>query len=159
MLISRPYSIEMDQTKRDTIPTIEPSLNHTTIGRLADNIDDYELVVSFMFRGFVGLDLTQVRFTQVTLLTPMIGISSLITFSMRSMLMRPFWNNSTISSLLSLVARHIWQVLAITRLTVRRLITPLVFARQARRTSPISITGLVEQCPPPFLPRHPVLPP
>jgi hypothetical protein len=39
------FTIEMDQTKRDTIPYIEPSLNHTTIGRLADNINDYELVV------------------------------------------------------------------------------------------------------------------
>jgi len=39
------YTIQMDQTKRDTIPSIDPSLNHTTIGRLADNINDYELVV------------------------------------------------------------------------------------------------------------------
>jgi hypothetical protein len=39
------FTIEMDQTKRDTIPSIQPSLNHTTIGRLADNINDYELVV------------------------------------------------------------------------------------------------------------------
>jgi hypothetical protein len=39
------FTIEMDQTKRDTIPSIEPSLNHTTIGRLAENINDYELVV------------------------------------------------------------------------------------------------------------------
>ena len=39
------FTIEMDQTKRDTIPTIQPSLNHTTIGRLADNINNYELVV------------------------------------------------------------------------------------------------------------------
>jgi hypothetical protein len=39
------FTIEMDQTKRDTIPSIDPSLNHTTIGRLADNINDYELVV------------------------------------------------------------------------------------------------------------------
>ena len=39
------YTIKMDQTKRDTIPSIPPSLNHTTISRLADNIDDYELIV------------------------------------------------------------------------------------------------------------------
>jgi len=39
------FTIEMDQTKRDIIPTIEPSLNHSTIGRLADNIDDYELII------------------------------------------------------------------------------------------------------------------
>jgi acid phosphatase type 7 len=39
------FTIQMDQTKRDTIPSIQPSLNHSTIGRLADNIDDYELVV------------------------------------------------------------------------------------------------------------------
>ncbi|TVY82531.1 Acid phosphatase [Lachnellula suecica] len=39
------YTIEMDQTKRDTIPSIMPSLNHTTIGRLATNINDYELVI------------------------------------------------------------------------------------------------------------------
>jgi len=39
------YTIQMDQTKRDTIPSIQPALNHTTIGRLATNIDDYEFVV------------------------------------------------------------------------------------------------------------------
>jgi hypothetical protein len=39
------FTINMDMTKRDTIPDIDPSLNHTTIGRLAQNIDDYELVV------------------------------------------------------------------------------------------------------------------
>jgi len=39
------FTIEMDQTKRDTIPSIQPSLNHTTIGRLATNINNYELVV------------------------------------------------------------------------------------------------------------------
>ncbi|KAI5924945.1 Metallo-dependent phosphatase-like protein [Camillea tinctor] len=39
------YTIKMDQTKRDTIPSIDPSLNHTTIGRLATTVDDYELVV------------------------------------------------------------------------------------------------------------------
>lgn len=39
------FTIEMDQTKRDTIPSIIPSLNHTTISRLAENINDYELVV------------------------------------------------------------------------------------------------------------------
>ena len=32
-------------SKRDTIPTIDPSLTHTTIGRLADTIDDYEFVL------------------------------------------------------------------------------------------------------------------
>ncbi|KAI2684171.1 hypothetical protein CBS147317_8336 [Penicillium roqueforti] len=32
-------------TKKDTIPVIEPELNHTTIGRLAETIDDYELVI------------------------------------------------------------------------------------------------------------------
>ncbi|RFU25208.1 hypothetical protein B7463_g11131, partial [Scytalidium lignicola] len=39
------FTIQMDQTKRDTIPTIDPSLNHTTIASLAQNIDAYELVV------------------------------------------------------------------------------------------------------------------
>ena len=39
------FTIAMDQTKRDIIPSIDPSLNHTTIGRLAQNIDNYELVV------------------------------------------------------------------------------------------------------------------
>ncbi|KAJ5506185.1 Purple acid phosphatase-like N-terminal [Penicillium expansum] len=31
--------------KKDTIPVVEPELNHTTIGRLAKTIDDYELVI------------------------------------------------------------------------------------------------------------------
>ncbi|KAI0174040.1 Metallo-dependent phosphatase-like protein [Pestalotiopsis sp. NC0098] len=39
------FTIEMDMTKRDTIPYIPPALNHTTIGRLASTINDYELVV------------------------------------------------------------------------------------------------------------------
>ncbi|KAI6086598.1 putative acid phosphatase [Hypoxylon rubiginosum] len=39
------YTIQMDQTKRDTIPTIDPSLNHTTIYQLAQTVDDYEFIV------------------------------------------------------------------------------------------------------------------
>jgi len=39
------FTIQMDQTKRDTIPSVDPSLNHSTIYRLAENINDYELVV------------------------------------------------------------------------------------------------------------------
>ena len=39
------YTIEGDYSKRDTIPSIEPALNHTTIGRLADNVDDYEIII------------------------------------------------------------------------------------------------------------------
>lgn len=39
------YTIKMDMTKRDTIPGVAPALNHTTIGRLADTIDDYEFVI------------------------------------------------------------------------------------------------------------------
>ncbi|OTB05340.1 hypothetical protein M426DRAFT_319888 [Hypoxylon sp. CI-4A] len=39
------YTIQMDASKRDTIPSIDPSLNHTTISRLADTVDDYEFVV------------------------------------------------------------------------------------------------------------------
>ncbi|KAK0609673.1 Metallo-dependent phosphatase-like protein [Bombardia bombarda] len=31
--------------KRDTIPTIDPALNHSTIGQLATNINNYELVI------------------------------------------------------------------------------------------------------------------
>ncbi|KAJ5362071.1 hypothetical protein N7541_002915 [Penicillium brevicompactum] len=31
--------------KKDTIPVVEPELNHTTIGRLAETVDDYELVI------------------------------------------------------------------------------------------------------------------
>ncbi|KAH8814817.1 Metallo-dependent phosphatase-like protein [Xylogone sp. PMI_703] len=39
------FTIQMDQTKRDIIPSIDPSLNHTTIASLAANIDNYELIV------------------------------------------------------------------------------------------------------------------
>lgn len=39
------YTIDGDMSKRDTIPMVEPSLNHTTIGRLATTINDYELVI------------------------------------------------------------------------------------------------------------------
>ncbi|KAJ6447165.1 acid phosphatase [Purpureocillium lavendulum] len=39
------YTIKGDMTKRDTIPYIPPSLNHTTINRLAQTVDDYEFVI------------------------------------------------------------------------------------------------------------------
>jgi hypothetical protein len=39
------YTIGQDNSKRDTIPTIQPELNHTTIGRLAATVNDYELVI------------------------------------------------------------------------------------------------------------------
>lgn len=39
------FTIKMDHSKRDTIPHVQPSLNHTTIGRLAATADDYEFVV------------------------------------------------------------------------------------------------------------------
>ncbi|KAJ2965749.1 hypothetical protein NUW58_g10827 [Xylaria curta] len=35
----------IDLGVRDTIPMIDPSLNHTTIGRLANTINDYEFVI------------------------------------------------------------------------------------------------------------------
>ncbi|KAG6008287.1 hypothetical protein E4U21_004749 [Claviceps maximensis] len=39
------FTIKMDHSKRDTIPFIPPSLNHTTIQRLADTINDYEFII------------------------------------------------------------------------------------------------------------------
>ncbi|KAG2415458.1 hypothetical protein HFD88_006649 [Aspergillus terreus] len=39
------YTIASDNAKRDTIPNIQPELNHTTIGRLAKTVDDYELII------------------------------------------------------------------------------------------------------------------
>lgn len=39
------FTIKMDQSKRDTIPSINPSLNHTTINRLADTVNDYEFII------------------------------------------------------------------------------------------------------------------
>ncbi|KAL3437473.1 Metallo-dependent phosphatase-like protein [Aspergillus tetrazonus] len=39
------YTIKGDKSKKDTIPTINPALNHTTIGRLASTVDDYEFVI------------------------------------------------------------------------------------------------------------------
>lgn len=39
------YTINNDMSKRDLIPTVDPSLNHTTIGRLASTINDYEFIV------------------------------------------------------------------------------------------------------------------
>ncbi|KAH8205463.1 hypothetical protein TruAng_000369 [Truncatella angustata] len=39
------YTIKMDMSKKDTIPSIPPALNHTTISRLATTINDYEFVV------------------------------------------------------------------------------------------------------------------
>ncbi|KAL4923184.1 purple acid phosphatase family protein [Aspergillus undulatus] len=39
------FTIEGDTSKRDTIPHIQPALNHTTIGRLANTVDDYEFII------------------------------------------------------------------------------------------------------------------
>ncbi|KYK59163.1 acid phosphatase [Drechmeria coniospora] len=39
------YTIAMDASKRDTIPGIPPSLNHTTIARLARTAGDYEFII------------------------------------------------------------------------------------------------------------------
>ncbi|KAJ4299650.1 hypothetical protein N0V90_004896 [Kalmusia sp. IMI 367209] len=39
------FTLSGDTSKRDTIPMIDPSLNHTTIDRLAQTVDDYELVI------------------------------------------------------------------------------------------------------------------
>lgn len=39
------FTIQNDQTKRDIIPTIDPSLNHSTIDRLARTVDDYEFII------------------------------------------------------------------------------------------------------------------
>ncbi|KAL3475534.1 Metallo-dependent phosphatase-like protein [Aspergillus californicus] len=39
------FTIQGNKAKKDTIPTINPALNHTTIGRLATTVDDYEFVI------------------------------------------------------------------------------------------------------------------
>lgn len=39
------FTIEGDKTRKDVIPSIDPSLNHTTIGRLANTVDDYEFII------------------------------------------------------------------------------------------------------------------
>jgi hypothetical protein len=39
------FTIEQDNTKRDTIPSIDPSLNHSTIWSMATTVDDYEFVL------------------------------------------------------------------------------------------------------------------
>ncbi|KAL4883141.1 Metallo-dependent phosphatase-like protein [Aspergillus karnatakaensis] len=39
------YTIANDHAKRDIIPTIPPALNHTTIGRLASTVSDYDFVI------------------------------------------------------------------------------------------------------------------
>lgn len=39
------FTIASDHTKRDSVPDIPPSLNHTTIHRLAETVDDYEFVI------------------------------------------------------------------------------------------------------------------
>lgn len=39
------FTIDMDMSRRDTIPAVQPSLNHTTIGRLAQTVDDYEFII------------------------------------------------------------------------------------------------------------------
>jgi hypothetical protein len=39
------FTIAGDQTKRDMIPQIDPSLNHSTIDHLTRTVDDYEFVL------------------------------------------------------------------------------------------------------------------
>ncbi|KAJ5931081.1 hypothetical protein N7466_006574 [Penicillium verhagenii] len=39
------FTISSTSSKKDTIPYVQPELNHTTIGRLAETVDDYEFVI------------------------------------------------------------------------------------------------------------------
>ncbi|GFF32156.1 acid phosphatase [Aspergillus udagawae] len=39
------YTVASKKIKKSDIPYIQPELNHTTIGRLASTVDDYELVI------------------------------------------------------------------------------------------------------------------
>ncbi|KAJ5548323.1 hypothetical protein N7513_005557 [Penicillium frequentans] len=39
------FTISSTNSKKDTIPYVQPALNHTTIGRLADTVDDYEIII------------------------------------------------------------------------------------------------------------------
>ena len=39
------FTIKGDASKRDLIPKIDPSLNHTTIDRLARTVDEYEFII------------------------------------------------------------------------------------------------------------------
>lgn len=39
------FTIKQDNTKRDTIPTVQPELNHSTIANLAATVDDYEFII------------------------------------------------------------------------------------------------------------------
>ncbi|KAJ5771641.1 hypothetical protein N7520_002170 [Penicillium odoratum] len=39
------FTISSTNSKKDTIPSVQPALNHTTIGRLAQTVDDYEIVL------------------------------------------------------------------------------------------------------------------
>ncbi|KAE8165439.1 Metallo-dependent phosphatase-like protein [Aspergillus tamarii] len=39
------YTITSNNAKKSSIPSIDPELNHTTIGRLAETVDDYEFVL------------------------------------------------------------------------------------------------------------------
>ncbi|KAB8074926.1 Metallo-dependent phosphatase-like protein [Aspergillus leporis] len=39
------YTITSNNAKKSIIPSIDPELNHTTIGRLADTIDDYDFII------------------------------------------------------------------------------------------------------------------
>lgn len=39
------FTVDSSKAKKDDIPSIEPDLNHTTIGRLAATVDDYDVVI------------------------------------------------------------------------------------------------------------------
>lgn len=39
------YTVFSKKIKKDDIPYVQPELNHTTIGRLADTVDDYEFII------------------------------------------------------------------------------------------------------------------
>jgi len=123
------FTIEMDQTKRDTIPYIEPSLNHTTIGRLADNINDYEFVVH---PGDFG-------YADDWYLKPHNLLDEVDAYEA---ILEQFYDQLAPS----LVAKPTWPVPAITKLIAKSLTTPLSSAPQARRTSRTSRTDLASRC-------------
>lgn len=114
------FTIEGDQSKRDIIPRIDPSLNHTTIDRLARTVDDYEFIIhpgDLAYGVFGGIHSVVGCVANVSQL--MTGLRSRRICWTGRMRLRLFWSSFIRSSRLLRGGSRIWLVRGTMRLLVR----------------------------------------
>lgn len=134
--------------KRDQIPLIQPELNHTTIGALANTVDDYDFVIhpgdfAYADDWFYNYNNTYTFADEPNV------YESIIEVSLPKLLMVSFprpasddcSRTSTSNWRQSPAASHTWHPQATTRLCVSSKVALMSYAQWVRRISPTS--GLV----------------